>query len=164
MIRSRIVRHELQNPLQLIPHPLHFTPRLPGDPARVALTEVIKRIGFQSPVIVNSDTGYLLDGHTRRLIALELGIVQIPVCVVTVTPEEEKILLAVFDHTRDMAITDKDMLHDLCTSLIPLNLDQAIMNLLDDLLARARKLPFLPTALPEEPRTTHACPNCGHKW
>ncbi len=58
----------------------------PNVQDRKKLKESIKKEGIQIPIIINSD-GFILDGHTRYEICLELGIVDIPTEIKTFLDE-----------------------------------------------------------------------------
>lgn len=63
-----------------------FIPR-PNAEDRRKLKESIKKEGVQIPLIINSE-GFILDGHTRYEICLELGITDIPYEIKTFPNEE----------------------------------------------------------------------------
>lgn len=70
-------------------------------------------MGLVDEVIVNRQTGFLLNGHLRVSLALEQGQATVPVKYVDLTPEEEALVLATFDPLTAMAEADRDALEAL---------------------------------------------------
>jgi DNA modification methylase len=110
-IASRIVGHGEEAPDQLLANPLNFR-RHPGHQLD-ALRGSMGELGWVKSVIVNRRTGYVLDGHARVEEAIRQRIKTIPVEYVDLTPEEERIALAVLDPITEIAIRDQDALNTL---------------------------------------------------
>lgn len=85
---------------------------------RDALTELLDSIGWITGVIVSASTGLLIDGHARVDEALKENPEQlVPFIEVDLSPEEEKIMLALFDPVGAMAITDNAKIVELVEGL-----------------------------------------------
>ena len=80
---------------------------------RRALHEGMRRIGWLKPLIYNSRTERLIDGHLRLEEAIESGYQKVPVAVVDVSDEDEAAALASLDTITTMATPDDDILEDL---------------------------------------------------
>ena len=126
--RSRILRHEERDPATLQPHPGNW--RLHPARQRAGLSAVLREVGWVANVIVNERTGRLLDGHLRVELALEKGEKAVPVTVVDLSPEEEKIILATLDPIAALADTDPAKLGELLTDLRGTTKDEVLKDLL----------------------------------
>jgi ParB-like chromosome segregation protein Spo0J len=73
----------------------------------------LKEIGWIQSVVVNANTGRIIDGHLRVLAALERGEPEVPVTYVDLDAEEEARALATFDSIGRAAETDESALADL---------------------------------------------------
>lgn len=104
-------------PDQLLANPENAR-RHPGA-QRDALREMIERVGFAAPVIVNTTTGFVVDGHARIEEALSAGVQLIPVIEVELTLEQEREFLAGFDATTLLAIYDESALTNLLNGIEP---------------------------------------------
>lgn len=71
--------------------PSEYNPREITDRDFVSLKKSIKEFGFVEPLIVNKKN-VLVGGHMRWRAAKELGLTEVPVFYVDLTPEKEKIL------------------------------------------------------------------------
>jgi len=110
-IKNRIVGQGQESPEQLLANPKNW--RIHPNHQRTALLKVLDTVGWVSPVIVNQTTGHLIDGHLRVTVAMERDEQTIPVLYVALSEQEEDIVLATFDPTRSLAISD----HSLFTKL-----------------------------------------------
>lgn len=107
-LRSRIVGFEpVVSPDQLLANPLNFR-RHPGEQLE-ALRGSLRTLGWVKPVLVNTKTGHVVDGHARIEEALRQG-VTVPVLYLDLSPEEEKLALAALDPITEMAVRDEDAL------------------------------------------------------
>lgn len=81
---------------------------------REALRGSLDTLGWIAPVIVNTNTGYLLDGHARveELLTKDDNAL-IPVIEVALSEAEEKQFLASFDWITGLATYDRDSLDNL---------------------------------------------------
>jgi DNA modification methylase len=114
-VRSRIVGHGDEPPDQLLANPLNFR-RHPGHQMD-ALRGSMRELGWVKSVLVNKRTGYVLDGHARVEEALRQKLKTIPVTYVDLSPEEERIALAVLDPITEIAIRDQDALSALLSEV-----------------------------------------------
>lgn len=75
--------------------PAPYNPRVElkqGDEEWEALNNSLKRWGLVEPLIVNTTTGLLVSGHQRLNALKAQGVKEAEVVLVTVTPENEKLL------------------------------------------------------------------------
>lgn len=107
-VRSRIVGHGEEPPDQLLANPLNFR-RHPGHQMD-ALRGSMKELGWVKTVLVNRRTGYVLDGHARVEEAIRQRLKTVPITYVDLSPEEERLALAVLDPITEIAIRDQDAL------------------------------------------------------
>jgi ParB-like chromosome segregation protein Spo0J len=130
-----------------------------------AIAASVEEVGWVAPIIVNNNTGNVVDGHLRVLVALDRGDQQtLPVVYVDLTDEEERLMLATLDPSAQFAIADKEKLASLLLELKP-NSD-----ILNDLLRAVGKmnkvkLDGLTGAVVDPSLQPQAhvcvCPNCG---
>lgn len=83
------------------------------DRQKKAVSAIIKRNGWARPLLWNTRTKRLIDGHGRLEIALEEDWKEVPVIMGSWTEEQEKELLASLDTTPDMAQIDAKALDSL---------------------------------------------------
>jgi hypothetical protein len=97
---------------------------------RDAVSASLRSIGWIATVIENRQTGNLIDGHERVWQALPNN-EDVPYLEVDLSPDEERLALAVFDPITNMAEIDPaifdDLLHDINTD------EPALQALLDEL-------------------------------
>ena len=87
-------------------------PNNPRDNAKAvpAVAASIERFGFRNPILVDAD-GVIIEGHTRRLAALKLGMEEVPVVYATdLTPEEVDALRVIDNKTSELADWNFDLL------------------------------------------------------
>lgn len=113
--KNRIVGHDLLDPRKVVPnvenwrkHPAH---------QQAAMDETLDTIGWIQDIIVNRQTGNLVDGHLRLALALKRKEATVPVKYVDLSPEEERRALATFDPLSSMAETDAAKLKALTEQL-----------------------------------------------
>jgi DNA modification methylase len=109
--RSRIVGHGEEAPDQLLANPLNF--RIHPKPQQDALAGVLSEVGWVQDVIVNQQTGHVIDGHLRVSLAIGRREPSIPVVYVDLDEAEEKLILATIDPLSAMAATDAEKLDEL---------------------------------------------------
>jgi ParB-like chromosome segregation protein Spo0J len=109
--RSRIVGHGEEAPDQLLANPLNF--RVHPKPQQGALAGVLDEVGWVQDVIVNQQTGHVIDGHLRVSLAISRNEPSIPVVYVDLNEAEEKLILATIDPLSAMAATDAEKLDEL---------------------------------------------------
>ena len=89
--------------------PYDKNPRL-NDKAVPAVAKSIERFGFRNPILVDKD-GVIVEGHTRRLAALSLGMQEVPVIYATdLAPDEVDALRVIDNKTAELADWDTDSL------------------------------------------------------
>lgn len=112
MWESKIVRHSKESPSSLTGNPLNF--RTHPKKQREAVGDSIAEVGFIKSILVNEQTGYVIDGHERLWQALLIEEANpkftIDVEWVSLSPEKEKLALTVLDATCEMAGVDQVML------------------------------------------------------
>jgi len=93
-----------------------FSSLFPVNPAVLAqIVESIKKHGFDNsqPLHVWKEKGILIDGHTRRLAALECGLTTVPVFEHSFATEEEAMEYALGLQTARRNLTDAELLNAL---------------------------------------------------
>ena len=76
-------------------NPAPYNPRLdlkPGDPLYEKIKRSINEFGCVEPLVWNSCTGNLVGGHQRLKVLKAMGIEEVEVSVVDLSPEREKLL------------------------------------------------------------------------
>lgn len=128
-IRNRIVGDGIANPRELQANPGNWR----THPARQldALRGILASVGWVQRVIVNKNTGFILDGHARVELAASEGAHEIPVVFVDLEPDEERLVLATLDPIGALAGTDTSQLEALLDSVS--TDDPALQALLDEL-------------------------------
>lgn len=112
IFENKIIKYDIKEANQFQVNPLNFRkhPQKQRDAVKASLSE----IGWISTVVENIQTGNLIDGHERVWQALSQGeSTQVPYLLVDLTPEEEKLALAVYDKITNMADIDSDVLEQL---------------------------------------------------
>ena len=88
-----------------------------NEKAVPAVAASIERFGFRNPILVDGD-GVIIEGHTRRLAAIRLGMKEVPVVYATdLTPDEVKALRVIDNKTAELAEWDEDVLAEEMVSL-----------------------------------------------
>jgi ParB-like chromosome segregation protein Spo0J len=75
--------------------PAPYNPRhllKPTDPRYRKLAASLREFGLVEPLIWNELSGRVVGGHARLAILAEMGVTDVPVSVVRLTPEREKAL------------------------------------------------------------------------
>lgn len=81
-----------------------------NEKAVPAVAASIERFGFRNPILVDGD-GVIIEGHTRRLAAIRLGMEEVPVVYATdLAPDEVDALRVVDNKTAELADWDMDKL------------------------------------------------------
>ncbi len=113
--RNRIVGAGEAAPDQLLAHPGNWRRHPPAqrDALRGSLTEV----GWVQQVLVNRQTGHVVDGHARVEEAISRGESTVPVLYVDLDPDEEALVLATLDPIAAMATTNEASLAALLSEL-----------------------------------------------
>lgn len=109
--KNRIVGSGDEDPEQLLANPGNF--RIHPKVQQAALSGSLDTLGWIQQVIVNKQTGHVVDGHLRVSLALREGVKSVPVVYVDLSPEEEAQALMSLDPIAAMATTDKNKLDEL---------------------------------------------------
>ena len=122
--------------------PHHPTP--PPQHQADALQGVLSEVGWVQDIIVNRQTGHVIDGHLRIELARQRGESTVPVVYVDLSPEEEALVLATLDPLGALAEADQAKLEELLQSI---STDSpAIRKMLDEMSGN-----LAGTGLPENP-------------
>src|SRR5207302_5272139 len=100
--------------------PAPYNPRRklqPGQPAYQKLAASLRDFGLVEPLVWNATTGNLVGGHARLEILRTLGVTEVAVSVVHLTPEREKALNVVLNNREAQGRFDTGLLADLLTEL-----------------------------------------------
>lgn len=124
---NRIVGEGFEAADQLLANPLNW--RIHGVGQKGAMREILKEVGWLQRVIVNVQTGHLVDGHMRVMLADERGEKEVPVLYVDLTPEEEALVLTTLDPIASMAKSDSEKMLALLSGLKPV--DDALTHVLN---------------------------------
>lgn len=121
MWESRIIGYETINPEQVLANPMNFRthPESQAAPMRAVLSDV----GIVQNIIINRTTGHLIDGHLRVMEALKAGQSELPATIVELSPDEEKLILATYDHLSSLAGIDVAQLDSLLRDVSSDNTD-----------------------------------------
>src|SRR5690349_23394859 len=102
----------------LVPAP--YNPRRVLSPTSAAYRKLkasLTEFGLVEPLVWNELTGHVVGGHARLAILRELGVADVPVSVVRLTPEREKALNVVLNNLEAQGRFDPTRLADLLTEL-----------------------------------------------
>jgi ParB-like chromosome segregation protein Spo0J len=148
--RNRILGHGEEVPDQLLANPRNW--RIHPKAQQDALSGVLDEVGWVQDVIVNQQTGFVVDGHLRVSLAISRGESKIPVVYVDLTSDEEALILATLDPLSAMAASAKDALESLLAEVS--TGDDAVKGMLEDVakgagLNGAKEGLTDPDALPE---------------
>lgn len=133
--QNRITGQGEEPPEQLLANPLNW--RVHPQFQQQALGAVLDEVGWVSRVIVNQTTGHVVDGHLRVALAISRGERAVPVSYVTLSPDEERLVLATLDPLSSLALADADLLKGLVGDVAPFVSDQALARMLTDLQKQA---------------------------
>jgi hypothetical protein len=106
---------------QLTPAP--YNPRKvlrPTAPAYQKLEASLRNFGLVEPLIWNATTGHVVGGHARLRILRSLGVTDVPVSVVHLTPARERALNVVLNNREAQGQFDPAALAALLTELADL--------------------------------------------
>lgn len=102
----------------LVPAPYNPRKQLkPGDPAYEKLAASIRTFGLVEPLVWNEITGHIVGGHARLRILKDMGVADVPVSVVRLSPEQEKALNVILNNREAQGRFDHGKLADLLTEL-----------------------------------------------
>jgi len=106
--QNRIVDTGSEDPQQLLANPKNW--RIHPKQQQDALANVLDRVGWVMDVIVNRETGFVVDGHLRVAMAISREEPAVPVSYVELSDSEEDLVLASLDPVGGLAITDPEAL------------------------------------------------------
>jgi len=163
--RNRIVGTGEEAPDQLLANPANW--RIHPKPQQDALGDALDDIGWIQQVVVNRQSGHLIDGHLRVSLAMRNNEPTVPVLYVDLDPREEALALATLDPIGAMAAADKEQLDALLREVDTGS--AALQEMLAKLGADAGITPdFQPVGIEEQGRLDQkkpvTCPACGHEF
>ena len=129
MWRNRLVSEGTESPDQLLANPANY--RIHPANQQSALKASLSEIGWVQRVLVNQNTGHVIDGHARIELAISNGEQAVPVTYLDLTEDEERLILATYDPISAMAVHDQELLNDLIKDISTES--EALQELLDDL-------------------------------
>lgn len=112
--KNRIIGYGEAEPDQLLANPNNW--RIHPKYQQDALLGVLNEVGIVQNIIVNQQTGFVVDGHARIALAMRNGQKTIPVTYVDLTAAEEELIIMTFDPIDAQAATDKVKLEELLNS------------------------------------------------
>lgn len=165
-LKNRIIGHDTKPADQFTANPNNH--RKHGERQRRGMQAILEQIGWVQGVIENRQTGFLVDGHERIFQALAQDDNEpVPYTLIDVTPEEEKILLAVFDRLGALAEPDTVTLADLINQIDIDNALPAIQETISDMIDEYNvdlDMPEIELDEPEPGKKKTTCPNCGWEF
>ncbi len=135
--KDRIIGIDRINPNDIKLNPSNH--RKHPDEQRNMMNGILSEIGWIQTVIVNKNTGNLIDGEMRVTNAIANGETSIPVIYVDLTPEEELKALGLFDPVSVFAKEDRKKLLDILENVSYQNIQVKDMV---DRVAQKNKLEF----------------------
>lgn len=145
-LKNRIVGRGKMDPTKLVAHPLNF--RLHPDAQKTAVLQILEGVGWVQDILVNRRSGFMLNGHMRRDIAIARKETRVPITFVDLSPEEEKIVLASFDPIGGMAVVDDEQLASLLAEASMG--DNELTQMLEALLGEAREFTLKEPTKPKD--------------
>lgn len=127
-VESKVV---LVPPDQLLANPLNA--RRHGGAQRESIRSSLSALGWIAPVLVNTTTGHVIDGHARIEEALTEGAPAVPVLYVELSEEEEALALATYDPIAAMATYDAEVTGLLLEAIDRTTLDEQLDVILADI-------------------------------
>lgn len=127
--QNRIVGEGTEAPDQLLANPANW--RIHPPHQREALERVLDTVGWVQRVIVNKNTGHVVDGHLRMDLADKRGEAKVPVLYVDLTEDEERAILATIDPISAYAAQDEKKLAELISAIN----DETALNAVLDVLS-----------------------------
>lgn len=111
---------------ELTAHPQNW--RIHSAAQEHSLEQVLDIVGVVQNIVVNQRTNHVLDGHLRVSLAMRRNQATVPVTYVSVTEEEERIILATFDPLSALATVNQGLLDSILATIPPL--DSTLQSLL----------------------------------
>jgi hypothetical protein len=113
--KSRIIRTGEIDPKELTANPANW--RRHPKHQRAALRDLLDRVGWVQGVVINDQSGHLVDGHLRAELAVEDEADAVPAIWVDLSEDEERLVLAALDPIGDLAAADADAFRALLASV-----------------------------------------------
>ena len=175
--QNRITRYGEAAPDQLLANDKNW--RTHPQAQQDALEGALRKVGIVQNVVVNERSGKMIDGHLRVQMAISSGQPSVPITYVSLSDEEEALILATIDPVTGLAGTDQKLLDSLITDIRLSDLGMDLGTGLNDLLNSLSPDPSLEPAegeddvpaLPSKPVSRlgdlwllggHVvCPHCG---
>lgn len=160
--KNRIIGYGEEPIDQILFNPANW--RIHPKSQQDALTGVLEEVGWVQNVIVNKQTGHLVDGHLRVQLADKAGEKTIPVTYVDLSESEEMTVLATIDPIAAMAATDKDKLDEVLRGI---HADDArIQQMIAELAAKEGLLPVDTDTQYQREQVSdlRKCPKCGFEF
>jgi len=114
---------------QLLANPHNFRVHPQGQ--QEVMEGALDELGWIQNVVVNRQTGHLIDGHLRVKLALRHEQNEVPCMYVDLTEEEEKLAIATLDPIGALAATDQEILDGLLQEISVDN--EALQEMLDEM-------------------------------
>ena len=140
--------------------------RIHPKPQQDALSGALNELGWIQRIVVNRQSGHVIDGHLRVSLAISRNEPSVPVVYVDLSPEEESLALLTLDPLSAMAATEASqldaLLRDVQTG------EAGLQAMLAELAQDAGLVPpdFEPVGIDEQGRLDEkakaTCPECGH--
>ena len=129
---NRVIGYDSVDPESLLANPKNY--RRHGGEQRDALRGSLDELDIIAPIIVNSVTGNVIDGHARAEEYIAAGIKEVPVAYIELDAEKEALALLSLDPIAAMAETDVDKLDALLAGTFTSNegLQRMLGRLADD--------------------------------
>jgi len=108
---NKVIGYDVVDPEQLLANPKNY--RRHGADQREALRGSLDELNIIAPIIVNSVTGNVIDGHARCEEYIAAGITEVPVAYIELDEDKEALALLSLDPIAAMAETDVEKLDDL---------------------------------------------------
>jgi len=93
--QNRVIGSDEVSPDDLLANPFNW--RIHPKYQQESVEALIEDLGWLKSVIVNKQTGHIVDGHLRAMLALRNEVDTVPVEYVDLTEEEELLVLRSFD-------------------------------------------------------------------
>lgn len=106
--KSRVVGREDVDPRKLKDNPLNW--RIHGEHQQRTMRDAMETIGVIDDIIVNKRTGNIIDGHGRKELAIANEEPTVGVLYVDLSPQEERLALAMINPMAELAATDPEKL------------------------------------------------------
>lgn len=158
--RNRIIGHGEKSASEFLANPFNF--RVHTALQTRALSGSLDSLGWIDEVIVNKQTGHLIDGHLRVALAL-VAKQTVPYKEVDLSEDEELQALLSLDPIAAMAGTDSNILETVLEQIE--SEDERVLEFLETLRDKSMAEPHPKDETKSERATpAHHCTKCGHEW